>query len=933
MRFLTAVAALLPAAFALFPDEAYKLDYHHAALGLPQRHATFFHQPQRDSKASLIYTLSELGILGAVNPKDGSLIWRQNLNQQNNSTKSFLVPSSTYGTVVSGLETQIAAWSAKDGRLAWSKEQAGLGNVVDLKSLEALGNGEVGPSKDIIATLDGVTATVQRLDGNTGETKWQYTDSSSDSPYGVSMSRTHLYYISLHGSIIGSPKLKVTTLDLISGQRLDQITLSVDSDFTSVADIIHLDAVAPAPILVWADKARKNLKVNILGTKAAQSFPISNESNEVIENIVVHAADKIAAPTHFLVMYDAEDAHWGEVFHIDTGKLSIKKAYDITRLAGKGAIATSVADNQIYYTRIAKGAFIVLSSEKPDVVDRYVLGEFGVKSKDWPAPILAHGEINQRLGKYAARAVVLLSSGDWFLTLNGLRQWTRHEELSYITSATFAELPRKQTLVQQLREESHSTIVAAYLHRVKRHLAALKSLPNYIESIPAQIQNSLFGNGTTSGDKTDPFGLHQHVIVTTAHGRVMALDTAEQGKIVWSDKIAGFTEGETPVVTATPHGIIRVKTNLAHGVYDTLTGNFLRKGKDTVPKVAGTTNVTTVRVLPLQDRVAGFVGEPPVVLWTFNPPAGSTIQELTYRPAVDPVSNIADVLGDRRVLYKYLNPNIGLVTSINPTAQTATFTLLDTVSGAVLYTTTTPAVDTTQPIPTFLSENWFTYSYTLAASNATAARGYALVLTKLYESPHPDNRGPLGTAKSFSSLHAATSGAAHQPFVIARTFFVPEQISRLSSTRTRHGITTRLLLAYMPNSGALTGIPLAALDPRRPAGRDPSKLEMEEGLTRYVPNLELDPHWTLSHRRNVQGVTELLTQPARLESTSIVFAYGYGGDVFGVRTAPSGIFDALGKEFNRVQMIGTVVVLLVLTFVAVPFVGRKGNDMLWGMGQ
>lgn len=177
MHILTALTALLPTALAIFPDEAYKVDYQHALIGFPQPHTTFFHQPQRDSKASLIYSLSEHGILGAVNPKDGSVVWRQVLSKDMNFTKSFLVPSNNYGTVVSAIDNQIASWTAVDGKLAWIREEYLPGQVVDLKSLDALGAGEAGPSRDLITVFKGDTGTVQRLDGKTGESKWQYADS------------------------------------------------------------------------------------------------------------------------------------------------------------------------------------------------------------------------------------------------------------------------------------------------------------------------------------------------------------------------------------------------------------------------------------------------------------------------------------------------------------------------------------------------------------------------------------------------------------------------------------------------------------------------------------------------------------------------------------------------------------------------------------
>ncbi|KAL2158367.1 hypothetical protein VTH06DRAFT_4415, partial [Thermothelomyces fergusii] len=69
-----------PGAHAIFRDEVGHIDYHHQLLGLPQRETTFFHRPRRDDRASLLYTLSDLGVLGAVNPATGEILWRQSLS-------------------------------------------------------------------------------------------------------------------------------------------------------------------------------------------------------------------------------------------------------------------------------------------------------------------------------------------------------------------------------------------------------------------------------------------------------------------------------------------------------------------------------------------------------------------------------------------------------------------------------------------------------------------------------------------------------------------------------------------------------------------------------------------------------------------------------------------------------------------------------------
>ena len=74
----------------------------------------------------------------------------------------------------------------------------------------------------------------------------------------------------------------------------------------------------------------------------------------------------------------------------------------------------------------------------------------------------------------------------------------------------------------------------------------------------------------------------------------------------------------------------------------------------------------------------------------------------------------------------------------------------------------------------------------------------------------------------------------------------------------------------------------------------------------------------ITHKREVLGVKDIITSPALLESTSIVFAYGI--DIFGTHVAPSAAFDILGKGFNKLSLVGTVVALAVGVAVLAPMV-------------
>ncbi len=211
-------------------------------------------------------------------------------------------------------------------------------------------------------------------------------------------------------------------------------------------------------------------------------------------------------------------------------------------------------------------------------------------------------------------------------------------------------------------------------------------------------------------------------------------------------------------------------------------------------------------------------------------------------------------------------------------------------------------MDTLKPIRTVMSENWFLVTffgqYTLRDAPAQSLKGYQVVISDLYESNLSNDRGPLGDAANFSSLDPIdTPTGLPFPAVVSQSYIIAAPITALQVTQTRQGISSRQVLAYLSESHGIIGLPRHILEPRRPVGRDPTAAEQEEGLIKYGPAIEVDPKGMITHERDVIGVENIITSPAIVESTSLVFAYGI--DVFGTRLAPSYLFDILGKGFNK----------------------------------
>lgn len=714
-------------------------------------------------------------------------------------------------------------------------------------------------------------------------------------------------------------KIRVTSIDAITGHEQRQQMLSSDSEVASADDVLFVGSNAAVPIVIWSDKSRSMLKMNILGTTSLSVFQTDNRDK--IDKVTVHAPDRLQSNAHFLVAYEAGDKNWAEVYRTKLDRQQVFKGYDLPKRSGRGSFAASSYGADVFFTRVVKGGIEVYSSQSETAVARYTMDDFGVPSlKDYPDPVFVVSEVLPRAGTSpAVRTAFLLSSGDWVLNLNGEFAWSRPEALSAPVTADIARLSHKDPLAQELAAEAHSNPIGAYIHRLTRHVKDLEHVPNLLRKVPDLVFDSVTGrsneNPGSAVGKTDSYGFHKLAVVATKNGRLIALDTGRQGAIAWNTPRPDYTadkKWETIRLNVAPGGVLRLKSEDGSFVFNATTGKFLRKGTES--NKPPTFDRPTVRYQLVDGVLKGKYGlEDDIDVWTFTPAHGEKIVDMLHRPPHDPVASIGKVLGDRSVLYKYINCNAVLVTAIDEQSSILSMYLVDIVSGKVLSESRHTGVVTARPLPAVFSENWFCYSFT---SNGES-KGPHLVISELYESSIPNDRGALGAANNYSALQPAIAGDSG-PYVVSQSYQIPEEITHMTVSQTGQGITTRLLMAVLSQSNSIVGIPSIAIDPRRTVGRDPTSSEQMEGLTKYAPVLDFDPKWYLNHKREVHGIEKILTSPAVLESTSLVFAYGF--DIFGTRVSPSFSFDVLGKEFNKVQMLITVAALAVGVLVVAPLV-------------
>ena len=761
-------------------------------------------------------------------------------------------------------------------------------------------------------------------------------------------SAAEVYFVSKHSALIGSGKVKVTVLDVTTGKQIKQYSLNADPDAVSVSRQFCASSCTGSPFLAWSERPYRGLKINLLGTSKMSTLTFESHGGEEIEDLSMHFPCHLDALPHFLVHLRSKTRHWAEIFHTDIQSGEVSRAYSVPALGEGSAFTASNIDANVYFTRATETETLLYSSASHGVLGRWPRS----RKVSGKALHIASEVVSRGKSGFAIRVAVTSTFGEWALVRNGETVWTRPEMLANVVAAAWADDMRGDASSHAIEDEALSSSLNAYIHRVKRHAQDLTALPKWLQNLPQNILSSL--SGADAGRDKRMIG-NKILIVGTSHQELLALDANAGGTIRWirndfaemnglhairslhvlAEHVTVYlSDGSVgAILNATDGSIIGLKEQLPpFGRMLQVPGSSgpvtIRVLHDGTPQVAEDFNVSApiegnsiVTINDVGQAIGWAIGKSARKLWTLRPSSGFKLVDAVGRASHDPVASIGNVLGDRSVLYKYLSPNLVLLTALSSDALT--IYLVESVTGAVLYTSTHEGVDSRVPVASVMSENWFAYSF-LASHGAESARGHQLVITELYESDLSNDRGVLGSTTNYSSFDA---GATRKPYVISQSFTLPEQVSYMAVTQTTQGITIRQLLCTLANSNAIIGVPRHILAARRPVDRDATPLEAEEGLFKYSPILEFDAKLLLTHSREVLGVKKVISTPSLLESTSLVFAFGH--DIFGTKVSPSGAFDILNKTFNKAQLLLTVVALAAGTGALAPMVRKKTVESRW----
>jgi len=297
-------------------------------------------------------------------------------------------------------------------------------------------------------------------------------------------------------------------------------------------------------------------------------------------------------------------------------------------------------------------------------------------------------------------------------------------------------------------------------------------------------------------------------------------------------------------------------------------------------------------------------------------PNDEVIVSYGFKEPIDYVASLGKVLGNRNVLYKYLNPNILAVATVKPHeiyTSVLSIYFIDTVKGSVIHHSYYEGGGESNIMkPQIIQyENMIVCTFWNNGApledletkedkklKKNIKKGSQIVVFELYESEIENQKDPN---QEFSSFHYI------QPHIVSRAYVFEGIITSIGVTTTRNSITNRELIVGLDNN-ELQGIHPIFINARRKLS-PPSNDDKQEGLFQYRPIIPSNEKSIMNYNIPVVGVKNIVSNPATLESTSLVAAYGL--DIFLTRRTPSNDFDVLSEAFNKPILIVTMVSIVI----------------------
>lgn len=532
--------------------------------------------------------------------------------------------------------------------------------------------------------------------------------------------------------------------------------------------------------------------------------------------------------------------------------------------------------------------------------------------------------------------------------------WSKEESLSQVRHSLFFNYPSTIDETPENMIESVTRSLNALKDQLGSIIQDLTSVNLFQEgSIMGIFRKNAAGHAANLKEK-ERFGLRKVLLVSTRVGKLLAFDTGTS-QLLWSKNLNGNIEYLFQLNKHASEALALVnKKGIFHSIYiNVLTGEVIQSKalsydvknayqlpleKDLVQPVLVLSTDKTVHVETNKNIVLSDEDVEKVYLYLIEKESGvvqgfslgKTSDDFVFtandRWKIDLGSPInayspmhlntlspGRLLGNKTALYKYLNPNMIVVGSTQrdggeSTSSTLRIHLIDTVSGRIIYNVNHKASSGYNGLSVVGSDNWVAYSYWSEKTHR-----YELSTLELYL------KEAAWEKVQFSSFERPEDLLAFK-----QSYSSVGKANVLSVSKTSLGISSKDLLLGL-NDGRLLSMNRKFVDPRRP--EQVTETDAAEGLIQYSPNLPLYPQSILNYNITISKLEHIDVYPSKLESTTLVFAYGL--DLFFTPYASNMSYDRLSHGFSPIVIAIMIISLATISLFLKGLTDRSELRKAW----
>lgn len=896
---------------------------------------------QSGSSRSLIYTYTEQNVLAAIDLNYGEIAWRQVFENNPNGTISSALTVGDEVCVLLSRGRSLRCYDSLTGAFKWEKWFGGKnGNAGSCVGISKSSESSKDVNQIVCANADGIYA----VNTKTRNILWEVKSSRAYKRYAFTSHSGEVVVVGVNQDKITIKRLSVDTGEA----KENDIERSISMDPMGFECKLVQPASQVAPFVICYDPVRKQLFSQSSGESSRAPHIVSIDTFGELpvdaENVSLHDLEVDG-------LFSLSAGGVSLLLQIHTnGEIKLVQRFTgpVTACSSTEIVALEVANKEATLGAAvfdARGSTKISSSSEPFVFPH----SFGNAQRAVFVP-----RKDSSCGKPSV--IFLTDSGVIGYFSQGKLLWQRDEALSMITTAAIVDLPISD--IEALVEEEFEQKGSFLLRFSKRLVSQALQLQKFAEVFVRRLQAGLRTGKFFQKDQLerDYFNTHKIIVGITGEGKVIGMDS-RNGNILYSLQVDNFvapqdrpvqfylqrTGAHAPfpsqavIVGAdrrTGNGVLfffdcvtgeqlnsPVRMNrpvLQSGLIPVMTNDHLEGifvldedlNVEVHPALSSAEIVEflskTLHILYTDPKTGvsrGFrvkqvnqqKGWKAVELWSSTLASnGELIASIAPKRPHDAVHSQGKVLADRRVLYKYINPNLvavvveGLDESKKPYLKMIG---MDGITGRVLVSQTYRRAR--GPCHLIHAENWLMLSYW-----NEKVRQSEITVVEMYRGFDKPNK------TYFSSLESH-----EKPNISIASFRLPGFVDSMKDSVTVEGIAHKDIIVAL-SCGSIMRIPKFLLDPRRPM--IPTQAEREEGLIPYAPELPMVTENIINYYKKAYRIRGIVTEVAGLESLSLIFAFGL--DLCFTRVTPSALFDVLSDSFDYWIL---SVVMLVLTVASV----------------